>query len=172
MHLSRNNEELAPFGDVPIPLGDAPASASVERGELRLSRTMAYAVQATIYLARELPNLPIPCSQLARIGRMPERFLLQILRRLVQQGVLRSTRGVDGGYSLSRSPKEITLRDVVDALDNPLARSAPLLHGLSPITLALLADTLQDASAAARDVLDRLTIADLLHGDLPARPTR
>ena len=172
MHVSHRNDELASVSDVSIPLDAAPLASRAVRGEPKLSRTMAYAVQATIYLARELPNLPIPCSQLARTGRMPERFLLQILRRLVQHGVLCSTRGVDGGYYLSRSPHKITLRDLAEALDNPLGRSAPLLHGLSPATLSLLADALQNASAAARTVLERATIADLIHGDPPARPTR
>jgi Rrf2 family protein len=51
---------------------------------------------------------------------MPERFLLQILRVLVTHGILKSTRGVEGGYSLSRSPEAISLLEVIEAIDGPL----------------------------------------------------
>ncbi len=65
---------------------------------MKFSRTVSYALQATLQLAQEDRAAPVPCSQLAAEGKMPERFLLQILRNLVTHGILRSTRGVDGGY--------------------------------------------------------------------------
>ena len=65
---------------------------------MKLSRTVTYALQATIQLARlDGAPTPIPCSRLAAEGRMPERFLLQVLRNLVTHGILQSTRGVGGG---------------------------------------------------------------------------
>ena len=67
---------------------------------MKLSRTVGYALQATLQLARARPSQPVPCSRLATEGEMPERFLLQILRNLVAHGILGSTRGVDGGYTL------------------------------------------------------------------------
>ena len=69
---------------------------------MKLSRTVTYAVQATLQLGRSEVGVPVPCSQLAAEGHMPERFLLQVLRHLVTHGILHSTRGVDGGYSLNR----------------------------------------------------------------------
>ena len=66
---------------------------------MKLSRTVAYAVRATLQLAQLEADGPVPCSKLANEGKMPERFLLQILRNLVTHGILRSTRGVDGGYA-------------------------------------------------------------------------
>ena len=87
---------------------------------MKLSRTVAYGVQATLQLARSNSSTPVPCSQLAAEGHMPERFLLQILRRLVTHGVLHSTRGVDGGYSLARKPEQITLLEIIEAIDGPL----------------------------------------------------
>lgn len=67
---------------------------------MKLSRTVAYAVRATIQLAQDPSDRPIPCSKLASEGKMPERFLLQILRNLVTHGILRSTRGVMVGMPL------------------------------------------------------------------------
>lgn len=51
---------------------------------------------------------------------MPDRFLLQILRNLVAHGLLRSTRGVIGGYALARSPNEISLLDIIEAVEGPV----------------------------------------------------
>ena len=76
---------------------------------MKLSRTVAYALQATLQLALSGDQEPVPCSRLAAEGKMPERFLLQILRNLVAHGILSSTRGVDGGYTLDRAPEEISL---------------------------------------------------------------
>ena len=59
---------------------------------MKLSRTVAYAVRATLQLAQLEADGPVPCSKLANEGKMPERFLLQILRNLVTHGILRSTR--------------------------------------------------------------------------------
>src|SRR4026209_2258344 len=87
---------------------------------MKLARTVSYAVQATLQLAKNESSEPVPCSQLASTGKMPERFLLQILRDLVTHGILRSTRGVDGGYALLRPAEEITLLDLVEAIEGPL----------------------------------------------------
>ena len=87
---------------------------------MKISRTVTYAVSATMQLAREQSGSPVPCSRLAAEGNMPERFLLQILRNLVTCGVLRSTRGVEGGYSLARPPEEISVLEIIEAAEGPL----------------------------------------------------
>ena len=84
---------------------------------MKLSRTVAYAVRATLALAQAESDGPVPCSKLAAEGKMPERFLLQILRSLVTHGILRSTRGVDGGYALVRPAEEISLLEVIEAIE-------------------------------------------------------
>jgi Rrf2 family protein len=129
---------------------------------MKLSRTIAYGVHATIHLARTAPGVPIPCSQLAREGRMPERFLVQILRCLVTRGVLKSTCGVAGGYYLSRSPAQITLRDIVEAFDNPLDFNLPALDCMPQEIRSRILVTLQSVAQAARAELQKLTVADLM----------
>ena len=64
---------------------------------MRMSRAAVYAIGAMLQLAEAPAGVPIPCSRLAKAGEMPERFLLQVLRNLVNHGLLKSTRGVDGG---------------------------------------------------------------------------
>jgi Rrf2 family transcriptional regulator, cysteine metabolism repressor len=130
---------------------------------MKLSRTIAYALHATLQLASGDRGVPIPCSQLANEGRMPERFLLQILRSLVTHGLLHSTRGVDGGYYLAKPPEDITLGDVVEAFDNPLSPSIPSLDSLTPELRKKILGTLHCASTAAHQELAKLTMADLVH---------
>lgn len=129
---------------------------------MRLSRTIVYGIHATVQLARAHPGVPTPCSQLAREGNMPERFLVQILRCLVTRGVLQSTCGVAGGYSLSRPPAQITLREIVEAFDNPLEVALPQLDCMPHDVRSRLTQTLQSIAQAARAELQKLTVADLL----------
>lgn len=96
---------------------------------------------------------------------MPERFLLQILRNLVTRGLLRSTRGVEGGYSLTRPPEQITLLDVFDAFDNPLIPSVPPLERFPADTREKLDRALNRAASAARKELAAVSLADLLRAE-------
>jgi Rrf2 family protein len=129
---------------------------------MKLSRTIAYAIHATLQLSGGERGVPIPCSQLASEGRMPERFLLQILRSLVTRGLLCSTRGVDGGYYLARPAEQISLRDIVEAFDNQLSPAMPVLEALSPEVRKRLFASFHGASTAAHDELAKLTMADLM----------
>ncbi len=84
---------------------------------MKLSQTVSYAIHATLQLAQAGSTTPVPCSKLASNGQMPERFLLQILRSLVTKGILKSTRGVDGGYALARPASEISLREIIEVFE-------------------------------------------------------
>src|SRR5437762_851884 len=92
---------------------------------MELSRTVAYAIRATVELAQMEPNCPIPGREIASRGEMPERFLVQVLHALVLSGVLRSTRGMSGGYYLARDPNTITLLDILESFDHPLKFGVP-----------------------------------------------
>ena len=78
---------------------------------MRLSRTIAYAIHAVLQLGKAPPGLRMSRTQLAATAHLPERFLLEVLHSLVAGGIVRSTRGVDGGFSLTRPVDEITLND-------------------------------------------------------------
>ena len=135
---------------------------------MKFSRTASYALQATLQLARSRTAAPIPCKRLAEEGRLPERFLLQILRNLVTHGILESTRGVDGGYSLSRTPAEISLLDVIEAVDGPVIPTLPLPGGLSEESRIKLEYVFSDVTELARRKLQAVKLADLLlENDVP-----
>lgn len=134
----------------------------MRQAAMKLSRTIAYAIHATLQLSCGDRGVPIPCSQLATDGQMPERFLLQILRSLVTRGLLCSTRGVDGGYYLARPADQISLRDIIEAFDNPLSPALPALEALAPEVRKRILSSLHSASAAAHQELGKLTMADLM----------
>jgi len=94
---------------------------------------------------------------------MPERFLLQILRVLVTHGILKSTRGVEGGYSLSRSPEEISLLEVIEAIDGPLetAGEAPPAEPAGDLQQRLQT-ALRQVTDTARRQLEAIKLSQLL----------
>lgn len=90
---------------------------------------------------------PVPIGELAKRREIPTQFLEQLFARLRRAGVLRSQRGVKGGYSFARPPAEVTVLQVVELLDGPLGQDAE--------------GVFEDSAAAARDVLASTTIADV-----------
>ncbi|CAB4346846.1 unannotated protein [freshwater metagenome] len=106
-----------------------------------------YAVAALTELARS-PDQPIPVGEIARRREIPAQFLEQLVATLRRGGVLRSQRGVKGGYTLARAADEITVLEVVELLDGPLAAEGD--------------DVFADSTSAARAVLAATTIADCL----------
>jgi Rrf2 family protein len=129
---------------------------------MKVSRTIAYAIYASLQLARESAGVPVSCTELARVGQLPKRFLLQILRRLVRHGLLHSTRGADGGYYLPRSPDEITLRDIFEVFEQSSDFDLPTLPGFSSVARSRVVYTLQAMSNAGQAELAKLSLADLI----------
>jgi Rrf2 family protein len=93
---------------------------------------------------------------------MPERFLLQILRNLVTRGILESTRGVDGGYRLVRDADEISLLDVIEAIDGPLNSILPIIDGLPQGCATNLARVVTGVTEHARRELQATKLTHLL----------
>ncbi|MEN6458057.1 MAG: Rrf2 family transcriptional regulator [Thermoguttaceae bacterium] len=130
---------------------------------MRLSRTLAYALQATLQLARQRSTgVPIRGCVLAAEGGIPERFLLQVLRGLVQRGILRSTRGAGGGYFLHRNPAEISLLEMIEAIDGPLVTTFPSYEGLPLESKSKLTHALSGVTEQARRDLHLIKLAHLL----------
>ena len=92
---------------------------------MQLSQSVTYALQALLQLAESGEGVLITRGKLAANGQMPERFLLEILHDLVKRGILRSTRGGGGGFALARRPEDITLLDVVEAVNGPVPAGLP-----------------------------------------------
>ena len=112
---------------------------------------------------------PMTVVELAEAQGIPPRFLQAILLRLRQRGLLLSHRGADGGYRLARPPEEITVADVLRAVDGPLAA----VRGVPPeeIVYSGVAEPLSDVwlavRASMRRVIEHVTLADIVDGPLP-----
>jgi Rrf2 family protein len=88
---------------------------------LRISRKIDYGLRAMIYLASIPGETVVPFREIARQMDVPEDFLAKILKTLVDQGLVRSTRGPHGGYTLARASSDISFLDVIEAVEGPVA---------------------------------------------------
>ena len=88
---------------------------------LRISRKIDYGLRAMIYLASIPPESVVPFREIARQMLVPEDFLAKILKTLVDQGLVRSTRGPHGGYALARPAANVSFLDVIEAVEGPVA---------------------------------------------------
>ncbi len=114
---------------------------------LSITTKSPYALRALTELATIGAEHPIPIGELARRRDIPVQFLEQLFATLRRAGLLRSQRGVKGGYAFAREPNEITVLEVVELLDGPVGGGAESIFA--------------DAAAAARAVLAKHTIADV-----------
>lgn len=114
---------------------------------------------------------PMKAEQLSSAQDIPLRFLLSILRELRQHRLVHSVRGPAGGYQLARAPQDITLADVIRAIDGSLANIRDLrLSELSyPGAASPLPDVWRAVRVSLRQVLEHVTLADLAAGELPLR---
>ena len=108
---------------------------------LSITTKSPYALSALVELHRREAACPVPIAELARRREIPVQFLEQLFASLRRAGILRSQRGVKGGYSLARSAEEITVLELVEILDGPLGAGASGVFGLAAQAAgAILAD--------------------------------
>ncbi|NLL19075.1 MAG: Rrf2 family transcriptional regulator [Clostridia bacterium] len=87
---------------------------------MQLTQATDYSFRVVLYLAALDPGAIVSAKDISTHENVPMRFLLKTLRSLVKAGILRSYRGPDGGYALAKQPENITLRDVIEAVEGPL----------------------------------------------------
>lgn len=139
---------------------------------MRISAKADYAVRAMVELAGagSSQTNPVKGEALALAQAIPIRFLENILGELRAHGLAQSRRGADGGYWLAKEPGAITLADIIRAVEGPLAtvrgEAADELeyHGGA----AALEDVWLALRANIREVLETVTLEDVVSGSLPA----
>ena len=95
---------------------------------MRLTRASSYALHAVAYMAGQKRETPTASHIIAQKRGIPERFLLKVLKPLVSAQVLRSVKGPNGGYRLARPANDITMLEVLEAVDGPIRGHAPMGH--------------------------------------------
>jgi Rrf2 family protein len=145
-----------------------------ENGGMHVSAKVDYGMRALLALAASRDSTArLKGEVIASTQHIPFKFLEGILAQLRTAGMISSQRGPDGGYRLDRDPDEITVADVIRALEGPLAdvrgERPELLHYSGP------AEHLQEVwiavRAALRGVVENVTLADVASGNLPPAVT-
>jgi Rrf2 family protein len=127
---------------------------------MKLSAKTEYACLAMLQMAQQYGSgEPLQIRRIADEQGIPSRFLVQILLQLKGASLVASTRGAAGGYRLSRSPREITIAEVIDVMEGD-CRPETNAGKRTPLVGALLG-LCREISMAQRDRLEELSLADL-----------
>ena len=135
---------------------------------MRVSAKADYALRAAIELAAAGDG-PVKGERIAQAQEIPLKFLENILLELRHAGIVRSQRGVEGGYWLARPAEEVSLAEVIRAVEGPIAN----VRGVGPqdVEYGGAAGRLREVwiavRASLRSVLEETTLADLARGELP-----
>ena len=135
---------------------------------MRITAKVDYAVRAMAEMAAG-PEGPVKGDALAGRQGIPPKFLENILADLRRAGLVRSQRGAEGGYWLAHPPADITVADVIRAVEGPLAD----VHGTPPEEVSYPGAAVHlprvwiATRAALRTVLETVTVADVVAGTLP-----
>jgi Rrf2 family protein len=136
---------------------------------VRVSAKTDYAIRAALELAAAPDDKPVKGERIATAQAIPLRFLENILMQLRHAGLVESRRGADGGYRLAKPAAEVSVADVIRAIDGPLAN----VSGARPETLGFegTAEPMRDVwiavRASLRGVLESISLAQVVAGELP-----
>lgn len=140
---------------------------------MRVSAKSDYALRALIEMASRVDGRPVSAEELGRLQEIPHGFLQAILADLRRAGIVMSQRGQSGGWRMGRPPSDISVADVIRAVDGPLVS----VYGLRPEAVSYneAAEVLQHVWIAARhslrDVFEHVSIQQLSDGKLPKAVT-
>jgi len=136
---------------------------------MRVTAKSDYALRALIEITRRGGEGPVSAEELGRLQDIPHGFLQAILADLRRAGIVMAQRGQSGGWRMSRDPEEVTVADVIRAVDGPLVS----IYGLRPEaveyndTAAVLQHVWIASRHSLRDVLEKVTVRQLADGKLP-----
>ncbi len=141
---------------------------------MRISAKADYAVRAAVELAAASGEKPVKAERIAAAQEIPLNFLENILGELRHASIVRSHRGAEGGFRLARGAEEITVADVIRAVDGPLAsvRGAPPEDAVYQGVTEALPRVWIAVRANLREVVEHVTLADVAGGRLPAAVDR
>lgn len=140
---------------------------------MRFTALTDYAIRASIEIAANDQEW-VSIEQISQAQSLSDDYLRTALNSLRRAGILESRRGREGGFRLTRSAKEITLGDIIRAIDGPLTS----VRGIRPETLDYQGTSLGLAKvwvalrASERDILDSVNLMHLISGKLPAKVER
>jgi len=133
---------------------------------MNISSRCEYGFRAVLELASHDPtHEPLTGETIAERRRIPHKFLVHILLQLKRAGIVRSVRGAKGGYLLVRSPEDISLLHIIEAIDGPILGSLPVRSSESADLTTAWRTVRNDIS----EILSRVSIRDIMDGG-PQQP--
>ena len=130
---------------------------------MQIPRRVDYGLRAAIYLAGQDPEKNCFLGEIAAQQGIPRKFLEKILQSLTRSGLVRSKRGPDGGYALARPPGEVSFRDIIEALEGPIAVNLCLDQQMtcSHLPRCAMVGVWNEIQRRVMDVFANTTLADL-----------
>jgi Rrf2 family protein len=134
---------------------------------LRLTKKADYGLMALKYLAEHPDEASLSAKDIAEAYHIPPQLLAKILQKLAREGLLRSHAGMNGGYTLSRKPQNITAFEVIRIIDGPLfITSCVTESGICDLTSSCtIKEPLARVNDTISDVLKKIRISDLVEAD-------
>ncbi len=132
---------------------------------MKISRSTGYALLAVGYIAQHQEQSIILSQNIAKEYNIPLEYLLKILQQMVRANVLRSKRGPRGGFSLAKSPKKITMLQIIEAVDGPMVSQLNLAEHAPRERFGIEAEKVYEkAIAQAKSVFEKAKLSDLMKG--------
>ncbi|HEX5236453.1 MAG TPA: Rrf2 family transcriptional regulator [Silvibacterium sp.] len=134
---------------------------------LRLTKKADYGLMALKYLAEHPGEASLSAKDVAEAYHIPPQLLAKILQQLAREGLLRSHAGMNGGYTLARSPQDITVFEVIRIIDGPLfITSCVTVSGTCDLTdSCTIKEPLARVNDSITDLLKKIRISDLVESD-------
>jgi Rrf2 family protein len=142
---------------------------------MQVSRKVDYALRAMIYLSFQPEDHPCALGQIASDEGIPKKFLEKIIQDLIHHGLVRSTRGAQGGYTLAKAAEAVTFKQVIEAIEGPVALNVCVgesgEHGnaCNLFPRCAMLSVWQEAQSRVMDLFASTTLADVRrrHGAVP-----
>src|SRR3954451_16775011 len=131
---------------------------------MKLTRAASYALHAVAFMAVQKHDRPVASHNIAQARGIPERFLLKVLKPLVSARVLESIKGPNGGYKLRREPADISMLEIIEAVDGPIRGQAPFAEEGNAALNNKLEAICRTSAEAVREHLKNVRISDLMGG--------
>lgn len=130
---------------------------------MRISRSTGYAMLALGYIAENKSKKVILSQDIAKKYDIPLEYLLKLLQQLVKANILHSKRGPHGGFSLVRSPQQVSILQIIEAIDGPFVSHSSLFEQTSGEKIGTQVDKLYDkALSQAKAVFEKAKLSSLI----------
>lgn len=132
---------------------------------MKINRSTGYALVAVGYVAGASKDKPVMAAKISKEYNIPLEYLLKILQQLVRVNILRSKRGPRGGFSLARDTKDITILQIIEAIEGPMMTHANLVELTGNAAFSVkMEEACNEATVKLRAIYDSAVLSDMLAG--------